>query len=205
MPNRNFAVFVLSLALCACNKSQPAPQSSAPVPSPPNPPAASTDNAKNAVQQKLKELAGSGSVDCGQHTMQAEIGELKTASDCALGAAKVKKPFLVTYTMPGMTNAIAGNAEGKLFVVQVQGSATGSELASGPCPAELRVASSGRVTCFQPGSMSLNNGGGGPDPHAGMGMSPGGKNPHGKSNPHGGLGIPEPMAPPPSHISNPPQ
>ena len=143
----------------------------------------------DAVQQKLQELAGSGAADCGRHEVQAQMPELSTASDCALQAAKAKKPFFVGYDMPGMTTAVAGNAQGKLFAVQLQGSGTGAQLASGACPAELRVASSGRVTCFTPGSMSLS----GSDPHAGMGVKPGG------ANPHGGTGIPEPMAPPPSN------
>jgi hypothetical protein len=145
----------------------------------------------DAVQQKLVELAGSGATDCGRHEIQAQNDELKKASDCALEAAKARKPFYVGYNMPGMTNAVAGNSAGKLFAVQIQGSATGSQVASGACPAELRIASSGRVTCFAPGSMSLN--GAGSDPHAGMAVNPGGK-----ANPHSGLGIPEPMAPPPS-------
>jgi len=192
MPKQNFALLVLLLTLCACNKSQPGstqPASSA------NPPASAlpttTSAADDPVQQKLREIAGSGAVDCGRHEIQAPIDELKTASNCALDAAKARKPFFVGYNMPGMTNAIAGNAAGKLFSVQLQGSGTGSQVASGDCPAELRVASSGRVTCFAQGAMSLGNGG--PDPHAGMALKPGG------ANPHSGLGIPEPMAPPPGH------
>jgi hypothetical protein len=143
------------------------------------------------VQQKLLELSGTGAIDCGRHEIQAQNDELKKASDCALGAAKAKKAFYIGYNMPGMTNAVAGNSEGKLFAVQIQGSGTGAQLASGPCPGELRIASSGRVTCFVPGSMSINSSSG--DPHAGMALDP-----RGKANPHPGLGIPEPMAPPPS-------
>jgi hypothetical protein len=150
-----------------------------------------TTVANDPVEQKLKEIAGSGAVDCGRHEIQAQMDELKTASNCVLDAAKAKKPFFVGYNMPGMTNAIAGNAAGKLFSVQIQGSGTGAQLASGACPAELRVASSGRITCFAQGAMSLPNGG--PDPHAGMAV-----NPTGGGSPHSGLGIPEPMAPPPS-------
>ena len=160
---------------------------------PSNSPAASQSSASapvadDKVQQKLRELAGSGATDCGRHEIEAQAAELTTASNCALDAVKSKTAFFVGYDMPGMTTAIAGTSEGKLYAVQLQGSGTGAQLDSGPCPAELRVASSGRVTCFTPGSMSLS----GSDPHAGMGTKPGGANPHGR------LGLPQPMAPPPS-------
>ena len=182
------ALSAVALCLSGCNKSSAPAQnaSSAPMSS-----AAAPTVANDAVQDKLKELAGSGAVDCGRHEIQASNDELKKASDCALDASKAKKAFYVGYDMPGMTTAVAGNGEGKLFAVDIQGAGTGAHLESGPCPADLRVASSGRVTCFKPGSMSL--GSGGPDPHAGMAV-----NPSGKPNPHSGLGIPEPMAPPPS-------
>jgi hypothetical protein len=190
MPKATLTLIAIAVLLAGCNRSQ-APSAtattstsvatSAPVP------------AHDPIQQKLKEIAGSSALDCGRHEIQAQMDELKTASNCVLDAAKTKKPFYVGYNMPGMTNAIAGNSEGKLFAVQLQGSGTGAQMASGACPAELRIASSGRVTCFTPGSMSLNSGAGGPDPHAGMAL-----NPTQGANPHGGLGIPEPMAPPPS-------
>ena len=188
MSLRILALALIALFLVACSK-----------PNPPN--AASTNQAAttpsssaaatgvtDAVQQKLQELAGSEAMDCGRHAIQAQAAELTTASNCALGASKNKKAFFVGYDMPGMTTAVAGNADGKLYAVQLQGSGTGAQLHSGPCPAELRVASSGRVTCFTPGSMSLS----GNDPHAGMGGKPGG------ANPHGGMELPQPMALPPS-------
>ena len=66
----------------------------------------------DVVQQKLKEIAGSGAMDCGRHDIQAQMDELKTASNCALDAAKAKKPFYVGYNMPGMTNPVASTANG---------------------------------------------------------------------------------------------
>jgi len=188
MNPRILAVTLIAVCFAGCSKPNPpnaASSNSAPATA--STPAAPM-NTNDAVQQKLRELAGNGATDCGRHEIQAQAAELTTASNCALDAAKSKKAFLIGYDMPGMTTAIAGNAEGKLYAVQLQGSGTGAQLNSGPCPAELRVASSGRVTCFTPGSMSL----GGNDPHAGMGAKPGG------ANPHGGLGLPQPMAPPPS-------
>ena len=193
MTKQNLTLIALALTLSGCNKS-PAPatstanSSSIPAPAATSAPAAP---ANDAVQQKLKDIAGSSATDCGRHEISAPNDELKTASNCVMDAAKAKKPFYVGYDMPGMTNAIAGDAKGKLFAVQLQGSGTGAQMASGACPGELRVASSGRVTCFVPGSMSLGATGG--DPHAGMAL-----NPTTGSSPHSGLGIPAPMAPPPS-------
>jgi hypothetical protein len=194
MTKWNLTLIALALTLSGCNKS-PAPAASAsnsastPAPAAMSAPAAP---ANDSVQQKLKEIAGSGAIDCGRHEIQAQNDELKTASKCVMEAAKAKKPFYVGYDMPGMTNAIAGDAKGKLFAVQLQGSGTGGQMASGACPGELRVASSGRVTCFVPGSMSLGTPGA--DPHAGMAL-----NPTAGASPHSGLGIPAPMAPPPSN------
>jgi hypothetical protein len=192
MTKQNLTLIAIALTLSGCNKS-PAPvaraSNSASTPAPAAMSAPATP-ANDSVQQKLKEIAGSGALDCGRHEIQAPNDELKTASACVMDAAKVKKPFYVGYDMPGMTNAIAGDAKGKLFAVQLQGSGTGAQMASGACPGELRVASSGRVTCFVPGSMSLGSTGG--DPHAGMAL-----NPTAGASPHSGLGIPAPMAPPP--------
>jgi hypothetical protein len=186
MQKKNLALVAVALCFSGCSKSK-APSTVAPD----SASLAVTSAAHDPVQQKLQEIAGGGAVDCGRHEIQAQIDELKTASTCAMDAAKAKKPFYVGYNMPGMTNAIAGNTEGKLFAVQLQGSGTGAQMASGACPAELRVASSGRVTCFVPGSMSI--GSQGADPHAGMAI-----NPNGSGSPHNGMGIPQPMAPPPS-------
>jgi hypothetical protein len=175
------------LCLAACSKPKP-PASSTSQSTTASPTTSTAASVNDLVQQKLRELAGNAAADCGRHEIQAQGTELTTASNCALNAAKDKKAFYVGYDMPGMTTAIAGNAEGKLYAVQSQGSGPAAQLESGPCPAELRVASSGRVTCFTPGSMSL----GGNDPHAGMAVKPG------TASPHGGRELPQPMTAPPS-------
>jgi hypothetical protein len=87
-------------------------------------------------------------------------------------ASQAKHPFYVAYDMPGMVIGVAGNADGKLFTVQSQGSGPSAAATSGDCPSELRVASSGRVTCFAPGDMGSMGAGhtaippGMPNPHA---------------------------------------
>lgn len=163
----------LAAAVCfiGCNKS---PSSAAP--SRPN----------DAVQGKLKELAGSGATDCGRIDVKAPNDQFKTASSCATSAADGKKPFYVAYDMPGMTTGVAGNSEGKLFALELQGSGTGAKLDSGPCPAALRIAPSGRLTCFVPGTMGLNATGA--DPHSGISTTP-------TANPHAGgtTGLPQPF------------
>jgi len=156
---------MLTIALASvtgCNKQSVTSSSSASSPSKP----------ADAVQQKLQEYAGSSAADCGRLNVQATAEQSKTASDCALQANQSKKPFYVAYDMPGMTVGVAGNSDGKLFSVQSQGSGA---LTGGNCPSQLRVASSGRVTCFAPGDMGSMSGS-----HAA------GAVPSGTSNPHGG-------------------
>ena len=102
-------------------------------------------------------------------------------------SAKDKKPFLVSYTMPGMAVGVAGNAEGKLVTVQsAEENGKPGEPKVAACPAELRVAQSGRVTCMPAGSMGVMPGAG--NPHAGQGASPHGGGmstpPAGTPNPH---------------------
>jgi len=145
-------------------------------------PSQPTAKSGDAVQQKLQELAGSGATDCGRLQSQAEE-RMKPASDCAMQAAQSKHPFYVAYDMPGLTVGVSGDAAGKLYFVQAeqpQNAQVGVKAAvqSGPCPSELRVAQSGRVTCFAPGTM-------GPGAHSGMPMPP-----MGAENPHGGMGLP---------------
>lgn len=160
-----------AVCLTGCNKSKSAT------------PAAKPDD---AVQLKLKQLAGSGATDCGRLDVRAGDQQLTGASSCATKAAESKHPFYVAYDMPGMSTGVAGSSEGKLFAVELQGSGTGAQLQSGPCPAEMRVAKSGRVTCFIPGTMGLNPSAS--DPHSGMPVN-GGANPGG--------GIPQPFNTPP--------
>jgi hypothetical protein len=99
----------------------------------------------DAVSLKLKQLAGSGATDCGRLDVKATDQQSKTAISCATQAAQNKHPFYVAYDMPGMSTGVAGSSEGKLFAVELQGSGPGAQLQSGPCPAEMRVAHSGRV------------------------------------------------------------
>jgi len=146
--------------LVACNKSSaPAPSSSSASSKPPD-----------AVQQKLLDYSGSGAANCGRLDVKATAEDLKSASDCATQASQGKKPFYVAYDMPGMSVGVAGNSDGKLFTVQSQGSGA---VTAADCPSQLRVASSGRVTCFAPGDMGSMSGS-----HAGGSMPPGTPNPH---------------------------
>ncbi len=159
-------VFII-LTLCsltACNRaaSPAAPTSAASSPAKP----------ADAVTQKLQEHSGANATDCGRLDISATEAQLKTASDCALQASQSKHPFYVAYDMPGMSVGVAGGADGKLYTVQSQGTGTAATVTSGDCPAQLRVASSGRVTCFAPGDMgSMGSGHGGDvsgmaNPHA---------------------------------------
>lgn len=156
------SALLVALALCcltACNKSGPTAS-----------PAASSKPA-DAVQEKLAQYAGSSATDCGRLGTHVPADQSKAASDCALQANQNKHPFYVAYDMPGMTIGVAGNSDGKLFTVQSQGSGPSAALTSGDCPSQLRVAGSGRVTCFAPGDMgSLGSGhaavpAGMPNPH----------------------------------------
>lgn len=167
------ALILLTLATCgmvACNKSEN------------NKPAVGEKHTADAVQNKMQELAGSGAKDCGRLAAQ-DPAQLQVASDCATQSANAKKPFYVGYDLPGMTIAVAGNSQGQLYMVQLEGE--GGEVKFGPCPAALRIAPSGRVTCFPPGQMST----GGMAPHGtGQTTTP----PAGTPNPHAGSGKPEP-------------
>lgn len=170
-------VLILALSsLAACSKAAGPVASNAsasPAPAPKSP---------DAVQQKLQEYSGASATNCGRLSIQAPADQSKTAADCAMQASQGKHPFYVAYDMPGMAVGVAGDAEGKLFTVQSQGTAAGAALTSGACPSQLRVASSGRVTCFAPGDMGSMSGS-----HAGAAMTPGAANPHatGSGNPHG--------------------
>ena len=128
--------------------------------------------APDAVQVKLQEFAGPSATNCGRLDVHAPEGESKGASDCAVKASQDKKAFYVAYDMPGMTVGVAGNSEGALYSVQSQGSGASATVTAGNCPSQLRVAASGRVTCFAPGDMGSMGGGhtaippGMPNPHA---------------------------------------
>jgi hypothetical protein len=180
-------ILVVVLAGCAsgCNKasapaSSPSAASSSSSTSTASAPISSAKN--DAVQQKLVEFAGTAATDCGRVASQTE-DQLKPASNCAMDAAKGKHAFYVAYDMPGMTVGVAGNTDGNLFTVQAQG----SDVSSGACPSQLRVAPSGRVTCFAPGDMGS----------MGAGVHNNTSAPSGMTNPHTGGAS---NAPPPKHF-----
>jgi len=152
---------LLFLAACNNNKQQ---TTSAASPSS----AVLASKPPDAVQLKLQEYAGNSATNCGRLDIHAPEAQSKGAADCALQASKAKKAFYVAYDMPGMAVGVAGNAEGKLFTARSEGGA----VSTGDCPSELRLASSGRVTCFAPGDMGSMGAGhtaippGMPNPHA---------------------------------------
>jgi hypothetical protein len=174
--------------LTGCNKP-PASSATSAVPSGSS---GSSRAAGGPVEDKLKELAGNGATNCG-HLQSQAADQMDAAAKCALQAAQAKRPFYVAYDLPGMIVAVAGNSQGKLFSVGSQGtnSQTGSAsgLASGDCPTSLRVAPSGRVTCFAPGTFPMGMGAG-QSAHGSATLPP----PAG-ANPHKGLGIPPPGHP----------
>ncbi len=165
-------VIALSL-LTACNKST-APASGAAGPSASSS-ASSSAKSPDGVQQKLMEYSGASATDCGRLDVHATEAQSKAASECAMQASQGKKPFYVAYDMPGMIVGVAGNASGKLFTVQTQGTAAGAAVTSGDCPSQLRVANSGRVTCFAPGDMGSMSGS-----HTAGSVPSGMANPHSK-------------------------
>jgi hypothetical protein len=182
-------VLVLLLPACfslACKKSSNTPSSSTASS------ASASRASSDAIEQKLQELAGKGAADCGRVKSQ-ESAAVQPASDCALKSAEVKQPFYVAYELPGLTTAVAGNAQGNLFAVQAQTSdASSPKVESTPCPAALRLAQSGRVTCYPAGSMGGMGTPSGGSPHSNMSMpTAGGQSPHGASVPS--------AAPAPSH------
>lgn len=173
MKQESLILLIAVSSFLGCSKpATPTPSASA-MASPssaPTPPAAKSND---AVQQKLVEFAGGSGTDCGRLDVQAPAPQVTSAGSCAMDAAQGKRPFYIAYDMPGMSIGVAGNADGKLFTVQSQGADNG--LTSGACPSAIRIASSGRVTCFAPGDMgSMGSGHQGGMPTAKM------------PNPHGG-------------------
>ncbi len=189
------SLIILTIAiasLVACNKSSAPASVSAK--------SGETATSADPVQQKVQDLAGSDASDCGRVKSQAP-DQTQKSSDCAMKAAKDKHAFYVAYDMPGLTVGYAGNSQGKLFSVQAEqpeNASVKAEVKVMPCPAELRVAQSGRVTCMMPGSVGMP----GANPHGGMPPTTG-ENPHGMismpdlgtPNPHGAA---QPSHPPAS-------
>jgi len=144
---KNFVIAVVLVLSCLTACSKPTAPSSLATSS------ASTSKPPDAVTHKLQDYAGLLATDCGRLEVHASAEQSKAASDCAMQASQNKHPFYVAYDMPGMAVGIAGNAEGKLFSVQSQGQGTSAAVTAGDCPSQLRIAGSGRVTCFAPGDM----------------------------------------------------
>jgi len=162
-------LFTLS-CLTACEKSTtPATPPSAAAS---NPGASPASKSTDPALEKLQQDSGKGATDCGRLGVSATPEQLKSASDCAMQASQGKHPFYVAYDMPGMTVGVAGNSEAKLFTVQSHGAGS-EDVTSGDCPSQLRIASSGRLTCFAPGDMSSMSGS-----HTAGAMTPGAANPH---------------------------
>lgn len=176
---KNSAVIFLIATTCftACSKPAAPAASNPPDPAPQQSGTPKTD----AVQQKLLEYSGPAATDCGRLNVQAGDAQLTTASGCAMQASQNKRAFYVAYDMPGMTVGVAGNGEGKLFTVQSQGGGPAPAVTSGACPSALRVAASGRISCFAPGDMMSMG-----ESHAGRTITPpaGAGNPHARPNPH---------------------
>jgi hypothetical protein len=182
-------VFVLVIAAAffsGCKKSQPG---------------SSAASSADPLETHLRHLAGSNATNCGRIAPRTEV---KSATDCAVQANEAKRPFYVAYEMPGgdtgqITVALAGAPDGKLYTVEYNtkgwSDSDGAQLSddkrmmTSPCPAPLRVAQSGRATCYPPPAM-----GGQGNPHGGMSMPP-----HGGSmaSPHGDMPMPPPGTPNP--------
>lgn len=160
MKNLFLLTTIAALSLTACSNKQPTTSAASP--------SATTSKAPDALQLKLQEFAGNSATNCGRLDVRAAGAQSKGAADCALQASKAKHAFYVAYDMPGMAVGVAGNADGKLFTARSEGGA----LSTGDCPSELRLAASGRVTCFAPGDMGSMGAGhtaippGMPNPHA---------------------------------------
>ena len=153
-------VLTTVFVLAGCNQ---APQSGQPA-----------ANLDDPVDRKLVEVAGRGATNCGH--LKAQIAaDVDAAGKCVMQAAQQKKAFYVAYDLPGLTVGMAGNSDGKLFSLQTQSTETGA-VSAVPCPAELRIAPSGRVTCYAPGTFPM---GSSSDMHGTlMTMPPTGVSPH---------------------------
>ncbi|HTW30726.1 MAG TPA: hypothetical protein VMD76_03550 [Candidatus Sulfotelmatobacter sp.] len=160
-----FVSLLVVVSLTACNKSAVSPGGAAKS-------APTDDAARNALVADLEKNSGDGARNCGTLAAHPTEDQSKAASDCAMQASQAKQPFYVAYEMPGMMIGVAGNAEGKLYTAHAEQTGSSWAQAGGNCPSELRVAASGRVTCFAPGDMGSMGGGhtaippGMPNPHA---------------------------------------
>ena len=148
--------------LTGCTKPKSSHPAVAEVPASTLAPAEPSASSDDPVHTKLVELAGTSATDCGVFKSSV-LAELNVGSQCAENAFKTRTPFYIEYQMAGLTVAVAGNAQGKFY--SVQSASGGGGLASGECPAELRVASSGRVTCYAKAASPVPGADSGINPH----------------------------------------
>ncbi len=207
------AVFLLAAVTVGCNRNSNPPEKSATQSSTQqsmaNPHAgvsAAPNKADDPMTEAMSKTAGSGATDCG-HVPTG--GDNTSASECAMEAFNDKKPFFVRYDLPmpdaQMAIATVRSADGKMFTMQFDSKgwekaqeggtlSADKKIGSVPCPKpdQLRIAGSGRVTCFPPTQMPS-----GMSPHGsagGMMQMP----PATGASPHGGG-----MAMPPASTPNP--
>jgi hypothetical protein len=119
---------------------------------------------RDAMEEGSHKLAGTKAVDCGR----VKISENpKAATDCALGAFKADKPFLVRYDLQGIDSSVAAGLfrapDGKVYAMSFDGDPMGgggvsptrqrftTELC--PQPVNVQVTENGRLNCFPPSSQ----------------------------------------------------
>jgi hypothetical protein len=181
---KNYVVLIAVLSVLAgCNRSSGPKTPGGPVAQVPAAQASMQQEAAppKALESELQKYSGTDAKNCGVLAVSATEAQSKAAADCALQSNQGKQAFFVAYAMPGMMVGVAGDTHGKLYTAQAQGGGSSWSQTSGNCPAQLRVASSGRVTCFAPGDMGSMS-----PSHAAGAMTPGTPNPHGSgtATPH---------------------
>jgi len=165
-----FPLFVITFCLLTgCTKPKSSQPAVADVPGSTSVPADSSASSDDPVHKRLVELAGKSATDCGVFKSSV-LPELNSGSQCAENAFKTRTPFYIEYQMAGLTVAVAGNAQGKFY--SVQSASGGAGLTSGECPAELRVASSGRVTCYARAASPVPGADSSINPHGAAGVMP---------------------------------
>src|ERR1700685_377206 len=139
--------FVIAFCLltgCGKSKSPARPEATETPALASNANTATSSSDEDPVHKRLIELSGAGSVNCGDFKSSAP-DELRAGSKCAEDSFRSNGPFFIEYEMPGLTVGVAGNTQSKFYCWQAR--CNGAGLTGGECPAKLRVASSGRVTC----------------------------------------------------------
>jgi hypothetical protein len=162
------SILMLLCLLAGCSKLKSRPNDAGSPASVSTSAAGSSSLSEDVVHNRVVELAGTGATNCGIYKSSVPA-ELNAGSKCAEDAFKARSPFFIEYEMPGLTVAVAGNAKGQFY--SVQSATNGAGLTSGECPAELRVASSGRVTCYAQVASPMGAGSRG-NPHGTVGAMP---------------------------------